>query len=216
MYRSFLFTLLALAVITHLTMAQEEDSLDGAAEPVSGPTDVDAKLSDTNAGDSGAEEAKPKTDKQRKTTYKEERFEKLFSNRSRKPRLPPPKYNLKPKPTLPSYFKSAPNIKPLAESDEPTVRPSNTNKPKKVPGRVTSFHATSSTTTTTVSPLSSRNKNLRSSGSSPSSSSSSSSFSKHSDQAKNSHNESTESSRKRFSSSRGRNNLSRSRSSGTN
>jgi hypothetical protein len=198
---------LCVLLCVQLAIAQDDlsDSIDAPSSSSSlsssgaAPSDrSDAKASESN-GDNLNDDEKPKADKPRKTTFKEERFEKLFSTRNRKPRLPPPKYNLKPKPTLPSFFKSAPNVKPASESDEPIARPSPTVKPKK-----TSNGRLATTSTTTVSP--------RSRARTSSSSSSPKPNDHHSNNTpKSGHNEASELSRKRFTSGRGRGTPSRTR-----
>lgn len=204
-----------LLITAPFVLAQDDSSepIDAVPSPHSGTAILSNERPDSKPSDSatdGADEDKPKAEKPRKTTFKEERFEKLFSTRNRKPRLPPPKFNLKPKPTLPSFFKSAPNVKPLSESDEPTARPSSvsvTSRPKKPSnGRL----PTPTTTTTTVSPsiARARARNGSSSVSKPND--------HHSNNVhKSGHNESAESSRKRFTSGRNRNSSARSRTSGT-
>lgn len=77
----------------------------------------------------------PESDAPRRTSYTEERFNQWFNPRNRlesRQRFVP-KHNVRPKPTLPSFIKSAPNVKPL-ELNQPaarstTSRPSTTTRP---------------------------------------------------------------------------------------
>ena len=108
---------LVLVLILPLVYGQQPDSnSDSLQGDNNGNKDGDLDIkNDEAANDNENKEAKP-----RKTTFKEERFEKLFNNRHRsKPRLLTPKYHQKPKGKLPAYIKNPPIIKPLGQDGLP-------------------------------------------------------------------------------------------------
>lgn len=92
---------------------QQSDAVDNLQGDNANNGELDNKTEDLS-NDNENKESKP-----RKTTFKEERFEKLFNNRLRKPRLPAPKYHQKPKPKLPSFIKNPPSVKPLGQDGLP-------------------------------------------------------------------------------------------------
>lgn len=173
---SIFVTLSILLILPCFVYGQADgtDSLQGDNGNSNG--ELDLKNDDPSLNDNENQEAKP-----RKTTFKEERFEKLFNNRLRKPRLTAPKYHQKPKAKLPSFIKSPPVIKPLGQDGLPVddvvpQRPtaaSTRAKPQTNNARATVSKATTSaprtrsrasTTTTTAKPsLNDSNKRFSSS-----------------------------------------------------
>lgn len=106
------FVLFSLLVIIPLVYGQQADN----AESLQGDNGIskDGELDTKNEEISSDNENKE--NKPRKTTYSDERFEKLFNNnRLRKARLPTPKHHAKAKPQLPSFIKKPPSIKPLGK-----------------------------------------------------------------------------------------------------
>lgn len=76
------------------------------------------------------EELRPSDPK--KANYTEQRFASLFNSRNpKRPRLPPPKHLIKPKPTLPSFIRSAPSVE--VSTFAPIVRQTSSSRPRVTP-----------------------------------------------------------------------------------
>jgi len=139
-----IFLLLSIFVVlpclVYSEQAEGNESLRGADNGNNG--ELDPKNEEVSNEDE--KDAKP-----RKTSFKEERFEKLFNNRHRKPRLTAPKYHQKPKAKLPSFIKNPPNIKPLGQDGLPVDDVPRPTQPSVRAKQQTNARATIKTTTTT-------------------------------------------------------------------
>lgn len=153
---------LSILLILPLVYGQQDSGENSQGDNGNKEIDLDAKNDEASIPGDDDKEAKP-----RKTTFKEERFEKLFNNRHRsKPRLLTPKYHTKPKAKLPSYIKNPPSIKPLGQDGlpvddtipkptTPTPRAKQSNSRANISKTTTPSSRTrsrASTTTTTAKP----------------------------------------------------------------